>query len=49
MNKLFRHKIFVAAMMFGYMLVGASCEDTVGINPTAATPFADKKMKEVIF
>lgn len=48
MNKLFRHKIFVAAMMFGFMLVGASCEDTVGINPTAATPFADKKMKEVI-
>ena len=48
MNKIFKHKILAGAMLFGFMLAGSSCEDTLGINVTPETPFADRTLYDVL-
>ena len=49
MNKVFRHKILAGAMLFGFMLAGASCRDKEeGIKVTPETPFADKTLYKVV-
>ena len=48
MNTNIKHKIIAGAMLFGALLLGASCEDSDGLKVTPETPFADKTMFEVI-
>lgn len=49
MNKVFRHKILAGAMLFGFMLAGASCRDKEeGIKVTPETPVADKTLYKVV-
>lgn len=48
MNTNIKHKILAGAMLFGSILLGASCEDSEGLKVTPETPFADKTMFEVI-
>lgn len=48
MNKIFKHKILAGAMLFGFMLAGSSCEDTLGINVTPETPCADMTLYDVL-
>lgn len=48
MNTNIKHKILAGAMLFGSLLIGASCEDSEGLKVTPETPFADKTMFEVI-
>lgn len=48
MNTIFKHKVLTGALLFSAALLGASCEDKVGIDVTPDFPFADKTMYEVV-
>ena len=48
MNTIFKHKILAGLMLFGALTLATSCQDNEGLEVTPETPYADKKMFEVI-